>query len=185
MERGLIFDQQPERVLDLGTGFSNAHLNIEQIIVQDTDLDNNVSDVTKYKADVIRIVNPATEENILKQAKDQIIADIKEFDKSDKVNSFSVAGERLWIDKETRVGLKLRFDAEKLAGKTETALWGNNRSYPLQIGQAIQMLHVIELYASSCYDVTAQHIANVSELTSADEVVKYDYKTGYPEKIEF
>lgn len=172
-------------MLDLGTGNSNVHLNIEQVIVQETDLDGNVSEVLKYKADVIRITNPATEENILKQVKEQMIDEIKAYDKSDKVNSFSVQNEGLWIDKETRVGLKLRFDAEKLAGKTETALWGNNRSYPLQIDEAILMLHTLELYASECYDVTAQHIVAVSMLTIADEIVSYNYKAGYPAKIEF
>lgn len=185
MERGLMFDQEPARVLDLGTGYSNAHLNIEQVTVQETDIEGNVSDVVKYKADVIRITNPVTEENILKQTKEQMIAEIKAFDKSDKVNSFSVQNERLWIDKETRVGLKLRFDAEKLAGKTETALWVNNRSYPLLIDQAIQMLHALELYASECYDITAQHICTINAMTTADEVINYDFITGYPARLEF
>lgn len=185
MERGLMFEQEPARVLDLGTGYSNVHLNIEQVAVHEADIEGNVSDVVKYKADVIRITNSATEDNILKQAKEQMLAEIQAYDKSDKVNSFSVQNERLWIDKETRVGLKLRFDAEKIAGKTETALWDNNRSYPLQIDQAILMLHTLELYASQCYDVTAQHIVAVSMLTIADEIVSYDYKTGYPAKIEF
>lgn len=185
MERGLIFDQQPERVLDLGTGYSNVHLNIEQVAVHEADIEGNVSDVVKYKADVIRITNSATEENILKQAKEQMIEEIKAFDKSDNVNSFSVQSEKLWLDKETRVGLKLRFDAENLAGKTETALWGNNHSYPLLIDQAIQMLHALELYASECYDATVQHIVAVSAMTTAEEVVNYDFRDGYPDRLEF
>ena len=98
MERGLIFDQQPGRILDLGTGHSNVHLNIEQVAVHEADIDGNVSEVLKYKADVIRVTNPATEESILQQAKEQMITEIKAFDKSDKVNSFTVSGERLWID---------------------------------------------------------------------------------------
>lgn len=185
MERGLIFDQEPARVLDLGTGCSNVHLNIEPVNVQETDFDGNAVEVVKYKADILRVANPATEDRIIVQAKEQMIAEIKVFDKSDKVNAFSVGGEKLWIDKETRVGLKLRFDAEKLAGKTEAALWGNNRSYPLQIDQAIQMLLQLEVYASECYDVTAQHIVAVSALTSAEEVVNYNFRVGYPTKLEF
>ena len=185
MERGLIFDQEPARVLDLGTGYSNVHLNIEQVAVHEADIEGNVSDVVKYKADVIRITNSATEENILKQAKEQMIAEIRAYDKSYKVNSFAVSGEKLWIAKETRVGLKLRFDAEKLSGKTETALWGNNHSYPLLIDQAILMLHMLELYASQCYDVTAHHIVAVSAMTTAEEVINYDFKTGYPARLEF
>ena len=43
----------------------------------------------------------------------------------------------------------------------------------------------ISWIASACYDNTAQHKANVSALTIVEEVMNYDYKTGYPNKLEF
>lgn len=171
-------------VQDLGSGYS--YINFDRRIEDVTDPETGeVTGTVPVAGKQYRILNPASDANILKQLKEQTIAEILDYDKSNNVNSFSVSGERLWIDKETRVGLKLRFDAEKLAGKTETALWGNNRSYPLLIDQAIQMLHALELYASECYDITAQHIAAITALTTADEVVNYNYKTGYPEKLVF
>jgi len=185
MERGLIFDQEPARVLDLGTGYSNVHLNIEQVTVQETDIEGNVSDVVKYKSDVIRIANPATEENILKQAKEQMIAEIQAYDKSDKVNQFTVQGQKIWVYRELRAVLKMRLEAEKAAGKTETTLWYNDLSFSLPIVQAEQILQALELYAAESYDVTAQHIVNVSVSTTADEVVNYNFRTGYPTKLEF
>ena len=171
-------------IQDLGTGFSyiNFDRRIEDVTDPETD---EVIGTVPVAGKQYRILNPASDANILKQLKEQTIAEILDYDKSNNVNSFSVSGERLWIDKETRVGLKLRFDAEKLAGKTETALWGNNRSYPLQIDQAILMLNTLELYASECYDVTAQHIYTINAMTTAEEVVNYNFRTGYPVRLEF
>lgn len=54
MERGLIFDREPARVLDLGTGHSNVHLNISPII----SIDDEGNEITKFQADVLRVVNP-------------------------------------------------------------------------------------------------------------------------------
>lgn len=54
MEEGIIFDQEPPKVLDLGTGYSNVHLNIHQV----ASTDDQGNEVTKFQADVLRIVNP-------------------------------------------------------------------------------------------------------------------------------
>lgn len=109
-------------------------------------------------------------------------------DSSEHVNSFSIGGIKTWIDKATRVGLKLRFEAEKRLGKTETTLWQNGMQFPLPlIGDvtALDMLDGIELYASACYDVTQMHLANIVTLTSVEEVKNYDYLAGYPQKLAF
>lgn len=42
MERGLIFDEKPAFILDLGTGYSNVHLNIEQVDEPETDDMGNI-----------------------------------------------------------------------------------------------------------------------------------------------
>ena len=109
-------------------------------------------------------------------------------DSSEHVNSFSIGGTKTWIDKATRVGLKLRFEAEKRLGKTETTLWQNGMQFPLPlVGDvtALDMLDGIELYASTCYDVTQMHLANIVTLTSVEEVKNYDYLAGYPQKLAF
>ena len=43
----------------------------------------------------------------------------------------------------------------------------------------------MEIRGSACYDNTASHKVNVSALTTVEEVMNYDYKTGYPNKLEF
>ncbi len=63
MERGLIFDEKPPFILDLGTGYSNVHLNIKQV---DEPYIDSVGEpvqgkfVKKWVADVQRVKNPVS-----------------------------------------------------------------------------------------------------------------------------
>lgn len=137
----------------------------------------------KYLNTMIR-ENPESLECQKRLLRERILA----YDSSEHVNSFSIGGINTWLDKATRVGLKLRFEAEKRLGKTETTLWQNGMQFPLPlVGDvtALDMLDGIELYASACYDVTQMHLANIVTLTSVEEVKKYDHTDGYPEKLKF
>ena len=89
----------------------------------------------------------------------------------------------LWLDKETRVGLALRFASEKGMGLTETTLWLNGMQFPFKLTVAEQILGTIEVYASMCYDNTQKHLAEIQKLSSVEELVKYNYKAGYPDKL--
>ena len=126
-----------------------------------------------------------TFEEVLQEAKDRKIFDILHYDSSEDVNMFYIQGLPVWLDKATRAGLKLRFEAELAIGKTDTILWYNNMQFPLALTDAIQMLYAIEVYASACYDNTQAHVANVNALTSVDEINLYDYTLGYPDKLQF
>lgn len=118
----------------------------------------------------------------IKQSKvEEIIA----YDSSSAVNEFSIGGVPMWLDKATRAGLLLRFEAEGKVGRTETTLWNDGQSYTLPLEQAQQILIALELYASACYDNTQSHIAEVQKLESKDAVESYDYTTGYPSKLLF
>lgn len=126
-----------------------------------------------------------TEEEVIQKAKKMLQRDIIHYDASTYVNSFSINGISLWLDKATRVGLKLRFESEKAMQKENTTLWSNNMEFVLPLDLAIQMLYTIENYASACYDNTQKHLANLSNLTTIHEIENYDYKTGYPDSLEF
>lgn len=121
----------------------------------------------------------------LEGAKNQMKEKIMEYDSSDAVNDFSIQGLHLWLDLAKRTGLKLRFEAERAQGQEDTTLWHDGMQFPLKIENALMMLFAIEVYASECYDNTQLHIANVEKLETIEEVLAYDYKTGYPEKLEF
>lgn len=74
---------------------------------------------------------------------------------------------------------------EKNTGKEESTLWFNNICITINCDAAIQMLSALELYALSCYNVTAEHKVTVEGLSSFDDVISYDYTTGYPDKLNF
>lgn len=120
---------------------------------------------------------------ILKNAKLEKIKEINDYDSSDNVNSFTYKGVEMWLDKLTRSGLIMRLNAEKVIGKTETTLWFGTMSFTLGIDDGLQLLTLIEVYASACYDNTASHIAAVEALNNIEDVYNYDYTVGYPQKI--
>lgn len=126
-----------------------------------------------------------TEEEILNREKEYKIEDILRYDSSIEVNGFYISDKELWLDKATRVGLKLRFDAEIASGQANTTLWYEGIPFNLELANAVQMLNAIELYASACYDNTQAHIANVKALEDVEAIKSYDYRTGYPEKLRF
>lgn len=55
----------------------------------------------------------------------------------------------------------------------------------LPCDKAEQLRLQLENYAFDCFNVTAQHRAAVKKLESVEEAMKYDYKSGYPEKLRF
>lgn len=122
-----------------------------------------------------------TIEDYRKRKKDEIAR----YDSSDEVNAFYMQGQRMWLDKATRAGLMLRLQAEQSMGKETTTLWYGTHQFELPIVSAFQMLYALELYASQCYDNTQRHLAAVDALESKDEIDAYDYRTGYPEELEF
>ena len=125
------------------------------------------------------------EEESISVKKKTLIEEIITYDSSDEVNVFYINGLPVWLDKNTRAGLKLRFEAEIAKGKTVTTLWHENMEFPLLLNLATQMLYDIEVYASDCYDNTQRHIAEVNRLEDIQAIEGYDYTTGYPDKLTF
>lgn len=119
-------------------------------------------------------------------AKLQAIAD---YDTSPAVNSFTLNGADVWLDKATRVGLMNSTTIEKAAGNETTTLWfaigGVETEIVVACDAAIQMLSALEMYALDCYNRTAQHKAAVAKLTAKEDVEAYDHTAGYPEKLSF
>lgn len=118
-------------------------------------------------------------------AKERKKVEIESYDKSSAVNQFFIGETPMWLDKETRTGLKLRFEAEIAMGKTDTTLWADGVQYPLPLSTGVQMLYALEVYASMCYDNTQAHLAAIDALKTIEEVEAYDYATGYPDKLHF
>ena len=125
------------------------------------------------------------EDTPLSKQKRKLINEINAYDTSDEVNSFFLNGVKVWLNKDTRVGLMNSLTIEKNAGKEESTLWFNNICITINCDAAIQMLSTLELYALNCYNVTAQHKVAVENLNNLEEALGYDYTVGYPEKLSF
>ena len=119
----------------------------------------------------------------LETAKAQILMEIDAYDMSPAVNGFVLNGERVWLDKATRVGLMNSTNIAKAMGEATTTLWLGGTQMTVSCDKAIQLLSALEMYALKCYCVTAQHKATVEGL-SIEEVLEYDFKAGYPEQLK-
>lgn len=126
-----------------------------------------------------------TPEQILSNAKRDKKHEINNYDSSANVNEFYIQEMSVWLDKNTRSGLMLRFNSELAMKKENTTLWYNGISFTLPLNSAIQMLYALEVYASECYDNTQAHLANVDKLDTLDAVLEYNYTVGYPDKLHF
>lgn len=120
----------------------------------------------------------------LEEAKAEKIAEIADYDTSDKVNGFMLNGLLVWLDKATRVGLMNSTTISKATGQQTTTLWLGGLKLVVDCDKAIQLLSALEMYALECFNVTASHKAAVGELKTIEDVKVYDYKAGYPKMLE-
>lgn len=119
----------------------------------------------------------------LEQAKIDKIAEITAYDKSTAVNAFCLNGEQHWLDFNLRDRVFAGNERIAYKGREETSLWLDGKCFVMPIAAAQDLICTIEVYAKDCYNVTATHQAEVNKLTNIEEVEAYDYKTGYPEKL--
>ncbi len=115
--------------------------------------------------------------------KNLLLQYITNYDSSSNVNSFTLGGQEVWLDKDTRVGLMNSTTITKNLGNANTTLWLGTTELEIPCDTAISLLSALEMYALECYNVTASHKKNVEAMTTIDELLAYDYTTGYPEKL--
>ena len=120
----------------------------------------------------------------LEKAKKEKLAAILAYDTSSDVNGFMLNGNKVWLDKETRVGLMNSIQITRDMGQDTTTLWFDGYKLEVRCDMAIMLLSSLEMYALECFNVTAAHKKAVSELTTIEEVEAYDYKTGYPKQLD-
>lgn len=125
----------------------------------------------------------ATANRILARAKREVLKKIEDYDTSPAVNGFMLNGATVWLDKSTRVGLMNSTTITKAMGQLTTTLWLGESKMEVPCDTAIQLLSALEMYALECFNVTAAHKKAVSELTSIEEVEKFDITAGYPAQL--
>lgn len=116
-------------------------------------------------------------------AQKMVLAEIVKHDTSSAVNGFILNGQRVWLDKATRVGLMNSTTIAKGMGQPTTTLWLGDVKLVVECDKAIQLLSALEMYALECFNVTAAHKKAVAEMSTVEEVLGYDYTAGYPEML--
>lgn len=116
-------------------------------------------------------------------AQKMVFAEIEKHDTSSAVNGFILNGQRVWLDKATRVGLMNSTTIAKAMGQPTTTLWLGDVKLVVECDKAIQLLSALEMYALECFNVTAAHKKAVVEMSTVEEVLGYDYTAGYPEVL--
>ena len=136
--------------------------------------------VTKYEYDEELIsLETYSEEGALEAVKNRKLAEIDEYDTSDNVNVFYLNGMKVWLDKDTRVGLMNSTNIAKSKKNDTTTLWLGGNKLVINCDLAIQLLSDLEMYALDCFNVTASHKKEVSEMTDIETIYNYDYKVDY------
>lgn len=117
-------------------------------------------------------------------AQKMVLAEIDKHDTSSAVNGFILNGQRVWLDKATRVGLMNSTTIAKAMGQATTTLWLSDVKLVVECDKAIQLLSALEMYALECFNVTAAHKKAVAEMSTVESVLGYDYTADYPKMLE-
>jgi len=125
------------------------------------------------------------EARMLAEAKASKLREIDAYDMSTHVNGFYLGGSLMWLDRETRASLKNTIESAILLGRDNLDIWFGDLFITLSITDARTMLAVLEMYATDCYNVTAQHKADVRAMDNIEDIEAFDVTKDYPEKPEF
>ena len=191
--RRMIFEQKQPMVVVCKSGRAMIALN-EQVVKTMENMPTGMTDegemryeereTEQYAYDVCWIDGVSSDADVLQRAKETVIAAIEAYDTTPAVNGFILNGERVWLDKSTRVGLMNSTQIAKAMGQKTTALWFGGMQIEVNCDKAIQLLSALEMYALECFNVTAVHKKAVAEMSTVEEVLGYDYTKGYPEQLK-
>jgi len=124
------------------------------------------------------------QDDLAKHKRDKI-REIEVYDVSENVNGFFFNGVLMWLDKDTRTGLVNTLNSAVIVGREQINIWFSGMYITLRIEEARQLLAVLEIYATDCYNVTAQHKVTVNNMTSIEDVDAFDVTADYPQRPNF
>lgn len=116
-------------------------------------------------------------------AKAAKIAEIAAYSDSDAVNSLTFNGIKTWLTRTVRDGYDTSITAAKNLGEPTVTFMVGDNEMQLPVEQARRVLDLVQRYADACFIVTERHKIAVRSLQTVEEVEKYDYTRGYPEKL--
>ena len=123
--------------------------------------------------ELLTLVNGKVDEESLRQV---LIGKVKNIDNS---KEFEYKGKKLWWDKSTRAGL---LNLANSSTDNVTILIGDDIiSFNLEFLK--DLLAQLEVYSSKCLIVTHKHIKAIEKLQTFEDILKYNYTLGYPDKV--
>lgn len=188
----MIFDEEQERLTVSSTGqillLTNSRkieTPIEPCVSADEVTSSTLTTMIQWEYDGVWLYTGGltTEAALTAAAQKMVLEKITEWDTSEAVNGFILNGQRVWLDKATRVGLMNSTTIAKGMGQATTTLWLGDVKLVVECDKAIQLLSALEMYALECFNVTAAHKKAVTEMGTVEEVLGYDYTAGYPEVL--
>lgn len=188
----MIFDEEQERLTVSSTGqillLTNSRkieTPIEPCVSADEVTSSTLTTMIQWEYDGVWLYTGGltTEAALTAAAQKMVLEKITEWDTSEAVNGFILNGQRVWLDKATRVGLMNSTTIAKGMGQATTTLWLGDVKLVVECDKAIQLLSALEMYALECFNVTAAHKKAVTEMSTVEEVLGYDYTAGYPEVL--
>ena len=118
------------------------------------------------------VLNFFSLKNILKKS-------IVYYDSSKYVNSFYYQDKQYWLSKDVRIGLFRLIDS----GAKQITLQLNDNYLIISSDKLKEFLNQLEVYAGKCFSITAEHLQNIKQLSTIEELLKYDYTAKYPNKV--
>lgn len=181
------FDE-PQPRITVGNGTVLVLMNgreVEKTVGDGMETSHNDAKFTEWEYDGERLqTGGMTSEAALTAAAQKLMQErISTYDSSPSVNGFLLNGLRVWLNKDTRVGLMNSTQIAKGMGQTTTTLWFGGMKMEVDCDKAITLLSALEMYALECFNTTAKHKAAV-EMQTVEEVLGYDYTQGYPEQLK-
>lgn len=153
----------------------------KEVSVEEADaLEKAQREKEERKPDEEPPVEMPTDIDMAKAAK---IAEIAAYSDSDAVNSLTFNGIKTWLTRTVRDGYDTSITAAKNLGEANVTFMVGDNEMQLPVEKARRVLDLVQRYADACYIVTERHKIAVKALQTVDEVEKYDYTTGYPEKL--
>ena len=118
------------------------------------------------------VLNFFSLKNILKKS-------IVYYDTSKYINSFYYQDKQYWLSKDVRIGLFRLIDS----GAKQITLQLNDNYLIISSDKLKEFLNQLEVYAGKCFSITAEHLQNIKQLSTIEELLKYDYTAKYPNKV--
>lgn len=118
------------------------------------------------------VLNFFSLKNILKKS-------IVYYDTSKYVNSFYYQDKQYWLSKDVRIGLFRLIDS----GAKQITLQLNDNYLIISSDKLKEFLNQLEIYAGKCFAITADHLQNLKQLSTVQDLLNYDYTVKYPNKI--